>query len=237
MQQRGGRPKKDRKNRGRRRESSNLAIADTILRHAPPSWLVSAPLTPSRFLPPATVLSLSDLQCPICDCIVDQPVETPCQKLVCAVCIAQHIRSSEGPAILCPCCDNTHDLSFSFSPAPEVVLKVLGSLLIQCDKSSCTEVVALQNLRAHVNSGCRQTAQYSPSHLTVAQLYSRSLVSPPTTMEQKAATSVVKRMISASSSSGSSSQSASSQCHLVKLPTAGQVSLKGKWVGEEWGEL
>ena len=160
------------------------------------------PLTLSRFLPPAKVLSLSDLQCPICCCIVDQPVETPCQKLVCAVCIAQHIRSYEQAVIPCPCCDGTHDLS-SFLPAPEVVLKVLGSLLIQCDKASCYEVVELRNLRGHLNSGCRQTAQYSPSQLTVAQLLSRSLVSPPTTIEQKAATSVVKRMISASTSSDS----------------------------------
>ncbi len=232
-QQRGGRPKKERKNRGRPGHSSNQILADNISQQAPPSWKASQQLAPSRFLPPASNVSLQDLQCIICKCIVDRPVETPCQKLVCSECICRHIQMAELSAVPCPCGDTTYAISSvsssSISPPPEVVMKVLGSLLIQCDKPHCTQVVALKNLRAHVDSGCQdESATYSPSKLTVGQLLSRPLMSPPTTMEQKAATSVVKRMITASASS-TASPSVESRSQLLKLPTAGKVSY-GKWL-------
>ncbi len=215
--------KKLRKNRGRPDQNSSRVLAAKILQQAPPSWKVSQPLAPSRFLPPASSLSLEDLQCSICECVVDQPLETPCRKLVRSKCIVPHIRSSELPTVSCPCCDQTHDGS-SFSPAPDVVTKVLGSLLVQCEKPSCTQVVELRNLRVHINTGCQsETALYSPSKLTVAQLLSRPLTSPPTTKEQKAATSVVKRMITSSSTARPLEPGLSSHTRLLKLPTDGQV--------------
>ncbi len=104
-------------------------------------------------------------------------------------------------------------------------MKVIGSLLVQSEKPSCTHVVALKNLWAHVDLGCQgETATYLPSKLTDAQLLSRPLTSPPTTMEQKATTSVIKRVITASTTAGPSLEpGVPSQSRLVKLPTAGQV--------------
>ena len=91
-------------------------------------------------------------------------------------------------------------------------LKVLGSLLVRCEQPSCTEVVGLQNLRSHVECGFNsQRVQYSPSKLTVGQLLARPLESPPTTIEQRAATCIVKRMMTVSPSEvGSHSEVANS---------------------------
>ena len=196
--QRGGRPKKSTKNRGRQ-SLERVSLFDK----APESWRGSEALTPSRFLSPP-VLQLCDFQCTLCNNIVDRPVETPCRKLVCVECIPDRY--------LCQHCSTVHALS-TFTSVPPVTLKFLGSLLIQCEK--CTEVVELKCLRKHIDSGCSQTGQFSPSQLTIAQLLSRSITSPPTVIEQKAATSVVKRMISSPASSSS---------QVVRLPTEGQVN-------------
>ena len=61
-----GRQKKGTKKRGRPKEESGKGIANRVLRTAPPSWRAAQPLSLSRFLPPATSLSLHDLQCKLC---------------------------------------------------------------------------------------------------------------------------------------------------------------------------
>ena len=71
-----GRQKKGTKKRGRPKGESGKGSAHRVLRTAPPSWRAAQPLSLSRFLPPATSLSLHDLQCKLCECIVDRPVET-----------------------------------------------------------------------------------------------------------------------------------------------------------------
>ncbi len=68
-QQRGVRPRKERKNWGRPGQSSNRVLADKIVQQSPPSWRASHLLTSSRFLPPASSLSLQDLQCTICNAL------------------------------------------------------------------------------------------------------------------------------------------------------------------------
>ena len=100
-------------------------------------------------------------------------------------------------------------------------MKVLGDLLVTCDKPLCTEVVALKNLQKHMASGCtHEIHTFSPSKLTVGQILSRPLTSPPTTAERKAATSVVKRLIGTSADGEGTSRS---RKDMVRLPTAGQV--------------
>ena len=213
-QRKGGRPRSEGKNRGRPGIDSPQQTITEIHQRAPPSWRVSQPLSPSRFLPPGANISLADLLCPTCKCVVDRPVETPCCKLVCAMCMVRHIQ--DQPPGSCPCCDTEHDPSSStIAPASDVVMKVLGTLLIRCDQPSCTEVVELQNLRLHVKCGCkRQMLPYSPSKLTVGQLLACPLEAPPSSTEQRAATSIVKRMMYISSE----------ESRVVKLPTAGSVS-------------
>ena len=203
-QQRGGRPRKGQKNRGR----PSLENTQTI-RTAPDSWRGFEPLTPSRFLPPP-VLQLEDFLCTVCSCIVDRPLETPCRKLVCAECIT--------PKMVCQSCSDVHQQS-AFAPVPDVVLKVLGSLLVKCDKPSCTEVVELRALKTHLESGCMNIGLHSPSQITAAQIISRPLSAPPTSIEQKAATNILKRLMNSSAATD----------QIVKLPTAGQVKSKKRY--------
>ena len=214
-----GRPSKSKGKSGRPCDGSNQSIANRILREAPPSMKAAGPLSPSRFLPP-TAVSLSDLQCSLCSCIVDKPVQTPCGKTVCGVCISMAISKCVSlESYTCTSCSGVHTISdASYPAAPDLLIKVLGELLLTCDIASCSEVVALKNLKTHVQSGCKATLPtFSPSKLTIGQIVSRSLTSPPTAAERKAATSVVKRLMSSPPGPLHSSS-------VVKLPTAGQVS-------------
>ena len=220
-----GRPKKATKKRGRPKVDSGKGIANTVLKTAPTSWQAVQPLYLSRFLPPASSLSLHDLQCKLCDCIVDRPVKTPCNNLVCAKCISSLVLNAES-SLQCPCCEERHDLSPTlFVPASDVVLKVLGALLICCDKSSCTVVMSLKHLAEHVKSGCEaHTTSFSPSKLTMKQILSRPLQSPPTVVEQKAAANIVKRLLHTSPPATSSSSESATPAPVVKLTTDGTVS-------------
>ncbi|CAI8045517.1 hypothetical protein GBAR_LOCUS25178, partial [Geodia barretti] len=72
----GGRPKK---NRGRPRKSTEGLTR--LKKSTTPSWDA---LQPALFLsPPSTRPQLEDLQCCMCHCIVNRPVETGCRKLAC----------------------------------------------------------------------------------------------------------------------------------------------------------
>ena len=217
-QRKGGRPKKQRKNRGRPQSQIHLTT-QRLLHTTLPSYKVSSPLSPSRFLPSTTV-PLDDFTCGLCQNIVDQPVETPCRKLVCSVCIALLLRSCRINHLPCPYCSVDHEVTeTSFPEATDIVMKVLGDLLMKCENPLCTEVVALKNIRKHMAYGCMQEMHtFSPSKLTVGQILSCPLTSPPTTAERKAATSVVKRIIASKSGEEKQSQ------NIIKLPTAGQVS-------------
>ena len=205
-------------NRGR-----PLSFTTRIMRDAPRSMKYSVPLQPSRFLP-TTYVAIEDLQCNICNCIVDQPVETPCRKHVCSLCIAHLFRSCDGVASFpCPSCKEVHEISDSSHPsANEMVVKVLGELLLTCDEMSCSDIVALKNLRKQVTSGCKFDTYntFSPSKLTVRQIISRPLTSPPTSTEKIAASRVVKRMLGCSNEP---STSTSPSGPVIKLPAAGQV--------------
>ena len=191
-----------------------------LLRTTLPSYKVSSSLSVSRFLPSAMV-PLCHLQCSLCANIVDQPVETPCRKLVCSTCVVSLLRSCSIDHFPCPSCKGTHEITVSsFPEATEVVMKVAGELLVTCDRVGCSEVVPLKNLRTHMNSGCTYAFHtFSPSKLTVGQILSRPLTSTPTTAERRAATSVVKRLM------GSSPAGQGSCTDVVKLPTAGQVRM------------
>ena len=204
--------------RGRPKQESCKGIANAVLKNAPKSLKALQPLSLARFHQPGPNISLHDLQCTLCDCIVDRPVETPCRQLVCAGCISRLVRDADLSTMQCPCCHGCHSITSScFAPAAEVVTKVLGALLVRCDNPLCSAVIELKHLAEHVKSGCKDyTATLSPSKLTVQQILSRLLISPPTAVEQKAAANVVKRLIHTAGAPSSSP--------VVKLTTDGTVS-------------
>ena len=136
-----------------------------------PSYRVSSSLSISRFLPSSTI-SLSGLQCSLCNNVVDQPVQTPCRKLVCTMCVVHLLQSCNQDNYPCPSCHESHPVDqAAFPEATTAVMNMLGDLLIKCDGADCTQVVSLKNLRRHLASGCSDRAPtFSPSKLTVAQL-------------------------------------------------------------------
>ena len=79
-----------RKNRGRPRSQP---VVNRILLDAThiQSYKASSPLS---FLPSTTV-PLDNLQCRLCSCIIDQPVQASCRKLVCSACIVSLLRSCD----------------------------------------------------------------------------------------------------------------------------------------------
>ena len=108
----GGRRHKQGKKAGRPFNGSSQSIANGILRNASLSWKSAISLSPSRFLP-STSVPLDDLTCKMCACIVDRPVETPCGKLVCAVCISASISKSDLASFNCPSCNTFHTITNS----------------------------------------------------------------------------------------------------------------------------
>ena len=57
-----GRPKKGTKKRGRPKDDSGKGIGNSVLKTAPTSWRAVQPLSLPQFLPPASSLSLHDLE-------------------------------------------------------------------------------------------------------------------------------------------------------------------------------
>jgi len=49
-------------------------------------------------------------------------------------------------------------------------LQLFGSLLIQCDKADCAEVMELKHFMAHITSSCQHTMVPHPSTVSVDQL-------------------------------------------------------------------
>ena len=197
MQERGGRPAKARKNRGRPKNMSCKAIAGNVRSYVQPCWKATQPLQLDCFISPVDGISLADLQCSLCECIVDGPIQIPCRCFVCADCIVPAILHSVFPTMSCSSWTETRDISLpaAFSPLPDVIVTVLESLLIQCKVAQCTKVVALKHLRRHISSGCQNMCAdpSSPSKLIIGQVIERSLTSPPTLTEQKAASKIVRK--------------------------------------------
>ncbi len=125
-------------------------------------------------------------------------VEMCCGKFVCCECIIRHLQDNEPLLISCQCCGSSDDASPR--PTAEVIVRVVGSLLVHCEHSGCGDVVQLQQLRGHLDSGCRMSGAPSPSKTTLSQILARPLSAPPTNTERKVATSIVKRLISTGSS-------------------------------------
>jgi hypothetical protein len=131
------------------------------------SWGDPKPLCPARFLPPAQGASLTDLQC---NRIPDQPVQSSCGKLVC---ITSHFKTHNSELT---CCGTDHHPS-SFSPASDLLVKIVSTLIIHC--SRCNSTVELKSIKAHTTSGCALAFPLSPSKLTVRQLMSQPADAPP----------------------------------------------------------
>ncbi len=143
-------------------------------------------------------MSQADLECPICYDIVNRPVEMPCGKLACTDCVVEWVLVASG--IPCPCCFDDTPLDQScFHPPPTVILKLLSSLVVICEK--CGERVRAATHRDHLGSECRlhtlvqPRASQSPPLITLDAVISQLLDAPPLETEMKAASNIIRRTL------------------------------------------
>ena len=102
-----------------------------------------AVLEPSRFVgevPP-------DLLCHICQQVLSEPLETPCQHAFCADCIRQWLNKTAS----CPV-DRKPVTIPQLNPLHRVVRSLLDQLIIKCDfvERGCTHTMRLETRRSHV---------------------------------------------------------------------------------------
>ena len=192
----GGRPK------GAIRGRPPSAVEE-LLSTAHPSWGDPSSLTLERFSPTSHSVSLSDLQCKKCLCIVDRPVMTQCSNLLCCACAVKVLCQRE-PCPACGCAHTATPIS-----AGIVLVKVVGSLLLSC--ASCGASTELSKMQEHLESNCSKALPPSPNRLTLGQMMACSIDTPASDAEKKLATSLIKRI------------SLSSSSNTVTLPTGGQV--------------
>ena len=206
----GGRPRKERKNRGHPGSSSTRTLWKHLDTIAPASFQVVQPLTPSRFQAIGPNISLVDFQCPCCTNILNRPIQlSSCGKMVCADCL---VACMQGGSDVCPGCRNHHEFGVkNVQSPPEFVVKLIGGLYVRCEAPTCQQYVQMQDLANHLASGCQQQHQLPPEP-TVGQLLSQSPHTPTTAIERRVATSLVKRMLAESP-----------EGNIVELATGGQV--------------
>ena len=105
----------------------------------------SIPLQPSQFLP-TMYIAIEDLQCSICNCIVDQqwkhPVEGMCVHFVLSIFFIHVMTLPHFRAF----CKEIYDIfDSSYPPVTEMVVKMLGELLLTCSSYKKKEGIGQEN--------------------------------------------------------------------------------------------
>ena len=107
--------------------------------------------SPSRFHTSSAV-SIEDFQCPVCFNILD------CPALLCANCLVTCV---EDNPMQCPCCKGDHNISpDSLQAPPDVVMKMLESLMVECEKPGCCCIVPLEHLAKHIRQNRTHTIPF-----------------------------------------------------------------------------
>ena len=179
-------------------------------------------------------VSIDDLVCPMCSSIVGRPIQlTICNRLICLNCLCSSL-SRNG--FSCPCCGSDHlkDHNTMVCPSP-VVMKIIGDLLVSCEKCHKQVVVGIQtrylksvstsnlihliaSYQQHLDSNCMESQtsgssqESAPSPVTTIQeVIAKSPDSPLTPQEMKLTTTLVHRRLSKSSNG------------ILEVKTGGQV--------------
>ena len=200
--QRGGSKKKVKAGRPAR------VSCQSAIRHirstAPPSLVTDA--SSHTYTAGDSPVAMSDLECPICSNILDQPVELiTCRSHVCAACCCEWLKVSD--TLSCPCCyiDHFHDFS-SIRQGSTLILKLLGGLRTVCRE--CSQVVKVADYHTH---SCKHSIE-SPSELRVQEVLQRPLNVPLTPVECKLQASLAMRSLTVSPEE-----------NILQIRTGGQV--------------
>ena len=115
------------------------------------------------------------------------------------------LESCQGAS--CPSCsDPVH-----IFPPSDMLMRVLGRVVVICQ--SCNREVRVSDMKTHAATKCGEGGTIQD--LSVSDILSRPLTTPPTTVEQRVASNVVRRMMSTSQGG-----------ERIRLPIAGQVRHK-----------
>lgn len=157
------------------------------------------------------------LTCPICENLLNRPVQLSCDKVVCATCLSHEIQKSFS--LKCPCCSD-HMLSSSTISRPSAfLLSVWNDLQVTCVRK-CGKAVKVQHYQQHLDGNCK--SHYidlsSPSKVTLRDVLSKSSSSPATSAEMMATHHLVRRVLNQQDGPSSTS-------NVLTVPTGGQVSL------------
>ena len=170
-------------NRGRPKENESTKVIRRIESVAPISFFDSVEC--ANYHPPSPP---THLLCPVCNEVYNSPIELPCEQLICASCLCTWVQHAQ--TLACPCCYNEHHPLLDkaeFRPPNSVLLDVLGSLLVACNKG-CQTLVKAKDIRVHIESGCKgyiETTQNSPSRTTIRDVLSRPADTPTTPIEKR----------------------------------------------------
>ena len=167
----GGRPCKKRRKRGRPSATETTKVSFMELKSrvesvAGPIYKVNTPLSPARFI---SLVGLKHLLCPLCNTVVDSPVETSCGHVVCAPCCTSWLDDTRarGGEPSCPRCFTQFACSGDINALSPVLQGVLGDLQLHCD-NRCSAVVTLQQLREHLQHCHPPTIRASPSSAIIS---------------------------------------------------------------------
>ena len=193
----GGRPQKSK--RGRPKQDGGYR---TIVRHirsiTPPSYWPNQ----VRWSPVESAASISNITCPICLDVLDQPMELiPCNRHICSTCLCSALEASKEPS--CPCCYSDHlSDSSTIRPVTPIVNNLIINTIFTCP--SCNKYVTLGNIISHHNSACKKFSFQCP--LSISSIPSAPVPNP--LRQTQLTTDIVRQSL---------------QNGILQVQTAGQV--------------
>jgi len=148
----------------------------------------------------------TSLLCHLCSEVVSQPVE--CESLVCASCCCRWIQVSRS--VECPCCYR-HQLDDTTINLPSVVvLDLLGTLRLSCNR--CSRTTIARQYHKHKESNCQGHYELvSPFQVTVENISPKASHSTYSASGKAGGKHLVRRLMSESEDS------------VLRIPTRGQV--------------
>lgn len=207
----GGQNRKLTKNRGRPTGETSKELLQHINSVAPAS-ILSVDVRQLEF----HTQSLGDqLSCPVCTAVLDRPVELSCGAIVCLRCCSNWVMHCTSACVPCPCCYDHPLDSTTIRPPPLLIISLLSSMLVSCERK-CGNQVRADQYDKHLQGRCRshyEYSAYSPSKITLKDV----LTKPATPVEMKCAQHLVRRILD--------TQRAPNE-QVVKLSTRGQVNIR-----------
>ena len=165
---RGGKSQQKFKNSGRPKGAGPTVIIDHIRSIAPPLSVSSLTHTQNT-----TVSAIEHLKCLVCWEILSQPVEMPCRALVCASCIISWLITSACSKCSCSFSETPLDPA-SINPAPSLILKLLGEVLVCCPVCNASVKVGLLDMHQCITQVESVSKDLQVTSTVIQELLSKS---------------------------------------------------------------